>query len=667
MEPTKRHQTLTTLLNKADHDYWVRNDPTLSDSDYDRSLQELKDIEVAHPELKTLASPTQRLGGGLLPGFDTKKHVAPMLSLDNIFDMKELETRLNDWKNQLGTVAFVVEPKIDGLSMDLKYDRGVLTQALTRGNGNEGDDVTENVRTIKSIPLFIQELKLTTGFHIRGEVFMSFKDFEKVNARQRDRGLPEFKNPRNAATGAIKSLDPVEVAARRLSFLPYHVIPPEGCVMTPEYQFALHTWFSEKGFNTLPWMCCSGDINDILDAVAKFEALRPTLPCPVDGAVIKINNRGFWSRFSDGSKSVRWGYAYKYAPEQAETILKCITIQVGRSGMLAPVAELEPVELAGSTISRATLCNAARISELDARVNDTVVIQKAGEIIPEVIRVIPCTNGPRNIPFEFPVTCPSCGSKVVRKKLAGDEESVALYCSKPLKCVEAIQKAIIHWCAKDAMDIPEVGPGAAELLVCNLDVTDVSGLYELTPDEMVEGGFGPKEAQKLHDAIGASCQAGMEAVIAGLGVDRIGKTLARRLARAYPDLNAFLDDIEGNWKKYLGTADINALKNDAQLGALIIDKLECVGVSMKSKTYSPEAAAGALAGKTIVFTGTLTMDRNKASRLAEDAGAKVTGSVSRKTDYVVVGTDAGSKATKAAELGVKILDEEAFLKLLDQD
>jgi DNA ligase (NAD+) len=666
------YSAMVDRINLLDHAYWVQNEPLVSDQQYDREMQSLIAFEKDHPDLVSVRSPTQRIGGGLASGFVSRPHVLPCLSLDNVFKPSDLEQKILGWHTELGIredikMQCIVEPKIDGLSLDLKYKHGDLVQALTRGNGTEGDDVTTNAKTIHSIPFYVPGFGKDSDIHVRGEVFLTFEDFKLINERQETLGREKFANPRNAASGSMKLLDSFEVAQRRLSFMPYHVL--NGChTLVPVYQDELHGWFKDMGFKAVPWFKVGDNVEDVVDWVMKFEALRPTMTFPVDGAVIKLNYRPCWDQLTNSTRAVRWGYAYKYAPSEVETVLNSITVQVGRTGALAPVAELEPVEIDGSVIGRASLHNFDEIDRLDVRVGDTVVIAKQGEIIPNVVRVVKAKRNKNCTVFVPPEACPICQSPVEKKTLSdGKTQSVAIYCNNK-QCPAIRIGSIIHWAAKAQMDIEGLGESSAESLFNLLHVDSIDKLYELTVKSLrgVSGNvFGAKEAENLYNAIQASKDRGMEAVLAGLGIDHIGNTLARKLALRYEDLWAFLNTDTPELQKQVGPVVLKSLEDNDEWIRIMVMKLEKHGVNLKSKTFNPAAASGALAGKSICFTGTLSMDRDEAARLAEAKGAKVVNSISKKLSYLVVGDSAGSKLDKAKALGtVQIIGEEDFLKLI---
>ena len=511
----EKQQKLTAKINDADRAYWQDGKPKMADATYDRLLAELGALEHAHPELNRTASPTQRIGGKLLSEFESVPHAAPMLSLDNIFDLKELETRLRHWWEH-GAREFVVEPKVDGLACDLKYEGGVMTRALNRGNGVMGNDVTANVRTIKTVPLQIKDQQ---AVHIRGEVYMTFADFKKLNERLVAAGEKPMSNPRAAANGALKQLDSKECAKRGLSFLPYHIV---GGNMGDQMELH-HKLTHDLGFAKLPLVRRFTTVEDTIEYIVKFEALKRDLPFPADGAVVKVSQFGVRSEFPDATRAVRWAYAYKYAPEEAETLLKSITIQVGRTGALAPVAELEPVECGGKVNERASIFNENYIAENDIREGDTVVIANAGEIIPTILRVVMEKRPKGSVPFRMPDKCPTCRTTVVRKQLQqkgkeGSEPvfSAVRYCPN-LKCPSVIKGTLGHWCGKEAADIEDVGPALLDILVDKMKVTGVDDMYALLKvhNPFVGIDIGPEIARRFVAGLQRSKDCGMEAVLVG--------------------------------------------------------------------------------------------------------------------------------------------------------
>lgn len=670
----KLHADLVAEIRGHDYAYYVKAHPTISDGAYDALMRRLVQLETSYPQLKTKDSPSQRVGSDLVLGFEKRQHKVPMLSLDNIFDMEELEKRLKELNVRIGDhPTWMCEPKIDGLSLDLHYRDGVLVQAVTRGDGETGDDVTINALTIRSIPIKLgtsnTDIPIPRDMNIRGEAFMTFNDFNLVNATRKSKGEELLANPRNGAAGAIKLLVPAECAKRRLSFIPYHLAWASDEAESPETQELLHIWFGKLGFRPLnrkdeaSAFCV---IDNVKEWIARFDLVRKTLPYPTDGAVLKVNARAARTRFAASSKSIRWAYAYKYAPDIAETKLNSITIQIGRTGVLAPVAELEPVELAGTTIKRASLHNQDMIKDMDLCVGDTVRVQKAGEIIPQIIGI--SLKGKDRTPFEWPFKCPECGGMVIRAPINdGEEEGVALVCSNTLECPAQVRARLEHWCSKTAMDIEDVGPTIVDMLVKNGCDTPAK-LYEATVRGLANiPGFGARRAEKTVAAIQDSKTRGMERVIVGLGIPGSGSGTSKKLGRAFPNMQSLLMATEDDLRKVIGLREVTITKFcEWRIGSWAgqIQELERVGVSMDSKSYNPGMATGVFAGKSVVFTGTLnTLDRDQAKAMVESQGGKSPGSVSKKTDYVVAGAEAGSKLTKARELGVKVLTEEEFLAM----
>lgn len=672
--PDLIHAQIVAEIRGHDYSYYVLSKPTISDSEYDRKMRELLRLEELHPELRTSDSPTQRVGSDSIPGFEKRQHVVPMLSIDNIFDTAELEKRLKELNVGVeGHAIWTTEPKIDGLSLDLLYTNGRLTRAVTRGDGEFGDDVTVNAMTIRSIPIRLgasnPKIPIPREMNIRGEVHMTFNDFQFLNAGKKTRGEELLANPRNAASGAIKLLEPKECAKRRLSFIPYHLAWASDDAPTPLFQDELYDWFGKLGFrpfNRTNEGKGHKTMEEVLEWIARFDVVRKGLPYPTDGAVLKINARESRHKFPASSKSIRWAYAYKYAPDIAETKLNSITLQIGRTGVLAPVAELEPVELAGTTVKRASLHNQEMIEEMDLCIGDTVSVQKAGEIIPQVLRV--AVKGLNREKFVWPSKCPECGGKVIRAPINdGEDEGVALVCSNTLKCPAQVRARLEHWCSKTAMDIEDVGPTIVDMLVKNGCDTP-SKLYECTVPGLANiPGFGARRAEKTVAAIQESKTRGMERILVGLGIPGTGSGTSKKLGRAFPNMATLFQATEEDLKKVIGLRDVTITKFcEWRRGhwSAELEELGRVGLDMDSKSYNPGVATGAFAGKSVVFTGTLaTLDRDQAKAMVESQGGKSPGSVSKKTDYVVAGTEAGSKLTKAQELGIKILTEEEFLAM----
>jgi len=695
-EAKKRHAQLVAEIRRHDRAYYVLAQPKISDRDYDRLYHELLDLEKNFPELATPDSPSRRVGGEPLKEFKPVRHAVPMMSLENTYSQEELRDFVKRVQKLLPNekLEWVVEPKVDGVAVSLRYEDGQFIVGATRGNGTEGDDITANLKTIRSVPLKIGRDGVSPSqigvLEVRGEVFLPLAGFEKLNAKRKSAGEEMFANPRNAAAGSLKQLDPKIVAKRPLDIILYgvgEVQSPKSKVQSPQSQTELLDFLKSIGFKTpeRTWFCKSED--ELIAAIAELDKVRKKFAYETDGAVIKLNSFEQQRHVGATAKAPRWAIAYKYAPEQAETKLKAITIQVGRTGALTPVAELEPVFLAGSTISRATLHNEDYIREKDIRIGDTVVIEKAGEVIPAVVNVVLKKRRRGEKKFAFPKTCPECGSKVSRsvrrdelhesqtESEDGDscnsslrDENVVLRCVNP-DCPAQIRGRLEHWCSRGAMDIEGGGEVLAALLVKSNLVRDVADLYELKLEAVVAlERMGEKSAKNFLDALAASKSRDLWRLLFGLGILHVGAGVAKSLARHFPTL----DDIFAANAEQLTEADDIGEVIAQSLGQWhgearnqkLIERLREAGLNFKSELYQPQAAAGPFAGKTFVLTGTLpTLTREEATAKIESLGGKVSGSVSKKTDYVLGGEEAGSKLDKAQKLGVKILNEAEFLRL----
>jgi DNA ligase (NAD+) len=708
----KRHAQLAEEIRAHDHAYYVEAQPKISDRDYDRLYHELLALEKEFPELATPDSPSQRVGGAPLSAFKSVRHSVPMLSLDNTYSEEEIRAFVNRLEKLLPgeKLDWIVEPKVDGVAISLRYEDGVLVTGATRGNGTEGDDVTANLKTIRSVPLkinlnrrgaeaqrkgndFSEENSasprlggsIPSVLEVRGEVFMPIAGFEKLNAERKAAGEELYGNPRNTAAGSLKQLDPKIVATRPLDVVIYGIAEigtpsirsassekssqqAEQMLGVPQSQSELLAWLKKLGFKTPEkiWRCHSAE--ELIAAIHDLDKIRKKFPYETDGAVIKLNSFAQRERAGFTAKAPRWAIAYKYAPEQAETKLNSITIQVGRTGALTPVAELEPVFLAGSTISRATLHNEDYIREKDIRIGDTVTIEKAGEVIPAVVNVVLKKRGGGEKKFNFPKTCPECGSKVA-KEIGGDEEEGSVWrCVNP-DCPAQIRGRIEHWCARGAMDIEGGGEVLAAQLVKNNLVRDVADLYSLKLDDVANlERMAEKSAKNFLDALAASKSRDLWRLIFGLGILHVGAGGAKSLARHFTSLD---DIFAANAEQLAEAEDIGEViaqslvnwHGDAR-NQKLIERLRAAGLNFKSELYQPQTKAGPFAGKIFVLTGTLpTLKREEAAAKIESLGGKVSGSVSKKTDFVVAGEEAGSKLDKAQKLGVKIIDEGEFLNL----
>jgi DNA ligase (NAD+) len=669
-----RHAQLVQEIRQHDHAYYVLAQQIITDREYDRLYHELLDLEKQFPQLVTPDSPTQRVSGQPLKEFKQVQHLQPMLSLDNTYSQEDVRDFVNRVQKLLPNekLEWIVEPKIDGVAINLRYEQGVFTCGSTRGDGTTGDDITANLKTIRSIPARLHRDKRDTApalLEVRGEVYLTKTGFEKLNVERKAAGEEEFANPRNAAAGSLKQLDPRIVAKRPLDIVVYGLGRVESAPQQPQQHDEMLAWLKALGFKTpdRTWHCRSAD--ELVAAIDALDQVRRKFAYETDGAVIKLNS--FAQREIAGftSKAPRWSIAYKYAAEQAETLLKGITVQVGRTGALTPVAELEPVFLAGSTISRATLHNEDYIRQKDIRIGDTVTIEKAGEVIPAVVDVVLTRRTGKEAAFRFPAQCPECGSKVARAPgIAEGDEGVVWRCLNP-DCPAQVRGRLEHWCARGAMDIEGGGEVLVRQLVQKGLVQNVADLYSLKLSDVGDlERMGEKSARNFLDGLEASKQRDLWRVLYGLGILHVGAGVAKALGRGF----ATLDDVFA--------ASVDQLTDCEDVGEVIaqsvvqwhgdpgnqklIGSLRKAGLNFKSALYQPKAKAGPLAGKTFVLTGTLpTLKREEATAKIEAAGGKVSGSVSKKTDYVVAGADAGSKLDKAQKLGVKIIDEAELLRL----
>jgi len=685
-----RHAQLAEELRRHDHAYHVLAQPTISDRDYDRLYHELLDLEKEFPALATPDSPSQRVGGTPLKEFKPVQHILPMLSLDNTYSQQELRDFVARVQRILPdeTLDWMVEPKVDGVAISLRYDNGSFTVGATRGDGSTGDDITPNLRTIRSIP---QRLHRRTGvppvsdskkkenngdrqdacptlLEVRGEVFLTKAGFERLNAERKAAGEETFANPRNAAAGSLKQLDARLVARRPLDIVVYSLGSVEGASQ-PQTHDEMLAWLKTLGFKTPEWTRHCKSADELVAAIDDLDKIRKKFPYETDGAVIKLNSYAQRERAGFTAKAPRWAIAYKYAAEQAETKVHGILITVGRTGAITPTAELEPVFLAGSTISRATLHNEDYIRKKDVRIGDTVTIEKAGEVIPKVVDVVLTKRTGKEKPFQYPKVCPECGSKLMKEVTGGSQEGAAWYCPNS-DCPAQVRGHLEHWCARGAMDIE----GGGEVLVLQLVnsglVRDVAELYSLKLAEVANlERMGTKSAQNFLDGVVASKSRDAWRVLYGLGILHVGTGASKSLCKHFPTLD---DIFAASAEQLMEAEDIGEViaKSLTQWfsdshNKKLVERLRKAGLNFKSELYKPRAAAGPYEGKTFVLTGTLpNLKREEAAAKIEAAGGKVSGSVSKKTDFVVAGAEAGSKLDKANSLGVKVIDEAELLKML---
>lgn len=664
-QATARAEELRRELSYHSRLYYENDAPEISDFEYDALFRELEDLEKAYPDIVTPDSPTHRVGGAVLDRFEKVTHTVAMGSLTDVFSYDELSKYITETEAKLSAPpAWSVEPKIDGLSVSLTYRDGVFVSGATRGNGTVGEDVTANLKTIKDIPLTLKEP--IPYLCVRGEVYMPRKVFHELNETRAEQGEPVFANPRNAAAGSLRQLDSSVAASRRLSIMIFNVqegalyMDGSGCDSHSEALARL----VELGFPALRYQQKITGAAAIEKRVAELGELRSEAEFDMDGAVIKLDSVAQRAIIGEGTGRPKWAVAYKYPPEIKETKLLSITVQVGRTGVLTPTADLAPVKLAGSTVSRATLHNILYIKEKDIRVGDAVLIRKAGEIIPEIVESLKDRRSGTEVPFEMPAVCPSCGHAVVTDD-NGDGAAVrCVYAGCPAQKA----RALIHYASKSAMDIEGLGPQMIALLLEHGKIEDVADLYTLTVQalEPLER-MGKKSAENLISAIEASKSRGLERLLAAMGIRQVGISAAEAIAAAFTTMERCRNATYEDFCAIEDIGDVTAANlveffADERKIALL-DRLAELGVSMTAKV--PTQKGGILEGKTFVLTGTLpTMTRDEAAARIKAAGGKVSSSVSKKTDYVLAGEEAGSKLTKAQTLGITIIDEPTFLSML---
>jgi DNA ligase (NAD+) len=700
-EAKKRHAELADQIRFHDRAYYVEAKPVISDQEYDRLYRELIDLETAFSDLRSADSPSQRVGGAPLTGFKQVEHLRPMMSLDNTYSQDEVRQFIARAQKLMPNekLEWTVEPKIDGVAVNLRYEHGTFTVGATRGDGTFGDDITTNLKTIRSIPLRLQtpaprgsksggvSTVLPSILEVRGEVYLKLAGFRKLNEERIAHEEEPFANPRNAAAGSLKQLDPKIVATRPLDMIVYNAGQIEGAPL-PETQVAFIAWLKALGFKTPDrmWLCRTAD--DVLTAIDELDQLRRKFEYDTDGAVIKLNAIPLREKLGATAKAPRWAFAFKYAAEQAETKLKGITIQVGRTGALTPVAELEPVHLAGTVVKRATLHNEDDMRRKDIRIGDTVIIEKAGEIIPAVVQAVKAKRTGQETEFAFPKTCPECGSKVFRREESGradaetdhdadasqaspSKSEVVWRCPNP-DCPAQVRGRLEHWCARGAMDVEGGGEALMAQLVQHGLVRDVADLYHLTESELLQlERMGEKSARNFLTALQASRSRDLWRLLFGLGILHVGAGVAKALARNFTDLDgvmrASFDELNAveDIGEVIARSVVQWFKDSHN--RKLIERLREAGLNFQSSLFQESKPAGAFANKTFVLTGTLpTMTREEATAKVESLGGKVSSSVSKKTDYVLAGEDAGSKLEKAQKLNVKVIDEKEFLRMCEE-
>ena len=645
---------LVELLNRYAYEYYTKDAPSVSDSEYDQLYRELVELETAHPDEILPESPTHRVGGVVLKGFTKYQHQYPLYSLQDAFSREELEVFDQRVRKEFPSISYVCELKIDGLSISLTYENGVLVTGATRGDGSVGEDITENLKRVKDIPLVLPE---PVNITVRGECYMPRASFDRVNQIRQENGEPEFANPRNAAAGTLRQLDTKIVAKRNLATFLYQEVSPTD----QSSQEGVLEKLARLGFVVNQERVLAEDMEQIWDFIQKVAQLREDLPYDIDGIVIKVNDLAVQEELGFTVKAPKWAVAYKFPAEEKEAKILSVDWTVGRTGVVTPTANLTPVQLAGTTVSRATLHNVDYIAEKDIHQDDTVIVYKAGDIIPAVLRVVK-DKRVSDQALAVPTHCPSCQSELLHF-----EDEVALRCINPL-CPAQIKEGLSHFASRDAMNITGLGPAVVEKLFAAQLVEDVAGIYRLSVEDLLTlEGFKEKSAEKLHEAIQASKENSAEKLLFGLGIRHVGSKVSQILLQEFHDLDqlASADPERIASIDSLGMVVAESLKRYfAQEGSKrLLQELKEAGVNMD---YLGEkvAADAALSGMTVVLCGKLErLTRSEAKAKLESLGAKVTGSVSKKTDLVVAGSDAGSKLTKAQELGIQVEDE-AWLESL---
>ena len=656
MDPRERIQELTDILTEANYRYYVLDDPKLQDFEYDQLLRELEELEMAHPELAREDSPTKRVGGEALSQFEKVAHPVPLMSLQDVFSTDELTEFLSKTIAAEPNCEFSVEPKIDGLSVALEYIDGKFVRGATRGDGNVGEDVTENIKTIRSVPMNLENAP--SRLIVRGEVFMPKKSFEKLNARQEAEGKPLFANPRNAAAGSLRQLDSKIAAQRGLDIYIFNIQLAEGVEFT-SHEASLNYLKSLK-FKVIPFRKLK-NIDEIVAQVAHINDTRDQLTCDIDGAVIKVDDLAQRQRLGTTAKFPRWAAAYKYPPEIKPTVVEDIVVQVGRTGVLTPKAVVRAVRLAGTTVTNATLHNQDFISQRDIRIGDTVLIRKAGEIIPEILEVDFSKRPENAVPYFLPCQCPVCGAKVEK-----DEDGAFLRCTGA-ECPAQLSRNIAHFVSRDAMDIDGLGSAIVDALIEKELIKSPADIYYLKLEDISSlWKSGTTAAKKLLTAIEGSKQQDLSRLIYALGIRQVGAKTGKVLASTFGTLDALM---AASLEELTEVPDVGAVTAENICGWFaqeqaqhMIQQLREAGVNFESKLVVSDAR---FAGKTFVLTGALSkFTRDEATEKIELFGGKAAGSVSKKTSFVVVGENAGSKERKARELGIPILTEDEFLEMI---
>ncbi|MGI6039456.1 MAG: NAD-dependent DNA ligase LigA [Clostridiales bacterium] len=648
---------LRKAIEDHNYHYYVEDAPVISDFEYDKLMRRLRELEEKYPELDSPDSPTHRVGGEPLEMFEKVEHAVPLQSLNDVFDYDEVIGFDRRVRSVLGdSVEYVVEPKVDGLSVSLEYENGIFVRGATRGDGSIGENVTGNLRTVRSLPLSVNSEY--QRLIVRGEIYISKAVFEELNEERELLDQPLFANPRNAAAGSLRQLDPQIAHSRRLDLVVFNIQLAEGS------EFENHSdtldYLKSLRFRLIPFRICR-TAEEVIDEIKRIGASREEFPFEIDGAVVKVNTLSAREAMGSTSKAPRWAVAYKYPPDQKPSIVKNIVVSVGRTGVLTPKAEIEAVRLAGTTVTNVTLHNSDFISQKDIRIGDTVIVQKAGDIIPEVIEVDISKRPDWSIPYEFPTSCPACGSDAVR-----EEGEVAYRCTGA-ECPAQLIRNITHFASRDAMNIEGLGPKVVEQLVQEGMLRSSADLYFLNRDELISlKRFGEKSADNLLNSIENSKRNDLSRLVYAFGIRHIGQQAARALAESFKTLSALreADESEISLVPDIGPVMAHSLVQwfSSNQSAHLISRLEEAGVNMD---YISSSVGRKFEGMTFVLTGALSgFTRSQAKKAIEDNGGKVSSSVSRNTDYVIEGENAGSKLDKAHELGITILSESEFVELL---
>lgn len=660
------YEKLVDEIRKHDRLYYVENKPVISDYEYDLLLKKLEKMEADHPDWITETSPTQRVKDPLSNGFQQASHTVPMLSLDNTYNEEELEDFIKRVHKLLekSHVPLCAELKMDGIAVSVRYEKGVYTRALTRGDGKKGDDITSNMRTIHSVPLELTGSHIPDVLEVRGEVFMPHKVFQAQNKRKEEAGDELWANPRNAAAGSLKLLDPLEVSKRGLAAVFYGLAESDHPLV--QSQFEMHDYLKKLGLPVFDsdHMTVAESVSEIMKFAHKIEKKRDSLPFDIDGIVIKVDHIKYWSLLGTTGKSPRSAVAYKFAPEQATTQIREITVQVGRTGVLTPVAELEPVFLAGSTIARATLHNEEEVARKDIRESDWAVIAKGGDVIPQVLEVDVKRRPAHSKAWKMPTHCPVCGTHVVRT-----EGEVAVRCPNSKGCEEQVIRRIAYFASKDAMDIDHMGEKVVEQLVRKKLIKHVSDIYKLVAEDLIQlEGFKEKSIHNLLTSIDKSRHVSLARFILALSIRHVGEETAEILSREAGSIHKLAEMTEEELLKIDGVGDKMAeaivayFQESSNLKEIELLLENGVKPQASNKVIRTDHT---FSGKTFVLTGALqNFTRDQAEDLIKERGGKVTGSVSKKTDFVLVGEDAGSKLDKAKELQIQILSEKQFEGML---